>query len=518
MSSEEKFKEISPADFFYRNRDIAGFSNPVRALYTAVRELVENSLDACEARGILPDIILFLTIEGQADSERNIVRIRIADNGGGIPPEHIPNAFGKILFGSKYTLIQSRGTFGLGGKMAYLYGQITTNNPLEITVGYRKRIYFFKIMIDIKKNAPIVLEREEKSNPKKWNGTIVSFTLEGDYFRAFPKILEYIKLSALVAPYANITLVDTYGRLIRFSRSTGQMPNPPKETLPHPHGVDVEMVKRLVEENRKRTLISFLTRSFHRVGKETASRILEQLNLSPNTVVGELGLDDIVRLTQALKNYDGFLPPDASILSPIGETLLKEGIKKELEPEVLAVESRKPQAYSGHPFIVEVGIAYGGKITPPEDGNAIIYRYANRIPLLYDEANDVSYKVVNKLMNWKRYRIDPRTDPVRIIVHICSTKIPYKTVGKEYVADRPEIEREILNGLRNVSREISFYLSRKKSMEREKRRLDVYRKYLPLIIRFAEEAAGGRVKVRESSVKTLLSLMDKYQVLHEEAS
>jgi len=364
MSSEEKFKEISPADFFYRNRDIAGFSNPVRALYTAVRELVENSLDACEARGILPDIVLFLTIEGQASSERNVVRIKIADNGGGIPPEHIPNAFGKILFGSKYTLIQSRGTFGLGGKMAYLYGQITTNNPLEITVGYRKKIYFFKIMIDIKKNEPIVLEREEKNNSKKWSGTIVSFTLEGDYFRAFPKMLEYIKLSALVAPYANITLIDAYGRLIRFSRSTVQMPNPPKETLPHPHGVDVEMVKRLAEENRRRTLISFLTRSFHRVGKETASRILEQLNLSPNTVVGELGLDEIVRLTQALKNYDGFLPPDASILSPIGRALLKEGIKKELEPEVLAVESRKPQAYSGHPFIVEVGIAYGGRISP----------------------------------------------------------------------------------------------------------------------------------------------------------
>lgn len=515
MSSEEKFKEISPADFFYRNRDIAGFSNPVRALYTAVRELVENSLDACEARGILPDIILFLTIEGQASSEKNIVRIKIADNGGGIPPEHIPNAFGKILFGSKYTLIQSRGTFGLGGKMAYLYGQITTNNPLEVTVGYRKKIFSFKIMIDIKKNEPIILERKEKGNPKKWNGTIVSFTLEGDYFRAFPKILEYVKLSALVAPYANITLTDMQGRLIRFSRSTTQMPNPPIETLPHPHGVDVEMVKRLVEENSKRSLISFLTKSFHRVGKETARKIVEQLHLSPDMVVGKLGLDDIVRLTTALKSYEDFLPPDASILSPIGEGLLKEGIKKELGPEIFAVESRRPQAYSGHPFIVEVGIAYGGRITPPEDGDVIIYRYANRIPLLYDEANDVSYKVVSKLMNWKRYKIDPKTDPVRIIIHICSTKIPYKTVGKEYVADRPEIEREILNGLRNASREISFYLSRKRSIERERKRLDVYRKYLPMIVRFAEEAGG--VKVKDSDVKILLSKMDKYQVLHKES-
>ncbi|MGQ9479119.1 MAG: DNA topoisomerase VI subunit B [Thermoproteota archaeon] len=515
MSSQEKFKEISPADFFYRNRDIAGFSNPVRALYTAVRELVENSLDACESRGILPDIMLFLSLEGQTSGERNIVRIMVSDNGGGIPPEHIPNAFGKILFGSKYTLIQSRGTFGLGGKMAYLYGQITTNNPLEVTVGYGNSIFFFKIMIDIKKNEPIILEKSEKANPKKWNGTIINFTLEGDYFRAFPKILEYVKLSALVAPYANITLVDAYGRIIRFSRSIEKMPRPPKETLPHPHGVDVEMVKRLAEENRRNTLLHFLMKSFHRVGKETAKKILNQLGLPPDTIVGRLDLDNLVRLTQALKNYEGFLPPDASVLSPIGEDLLIEGIKKELEPEVFAVESRRPQAYSGHPFIVEVGISYGGKITPPEDGNPVIYRYANRIPLLYDEANDVAYKVVSKLMNWKRYKIDPRVDPVRIIVHICSTKIPYKTVGKEYVADRPEIEREILNGLRNVSREISTYLSRKKSIEREKKRLDVYRKYLPLIVKFAEEAAGGKAKATERDLKILLSKMDKYQILRD---
>ena len=54
------FAEISPSEFFYRNRDLAGFSNPSRALYSATRELVENSLDACEIGGVLPAKSLFL--------------------------------------------------------------------------------------------------------------------------------------------------------------------------------------------------------------------------------------------------------------------------------------------------------------------------------------------------------------------------------------------------------------------------------------------------------------------------
>ncbi|UCH38063.1 MAG: ATP-binding protein, partial [Candidatus Bathyarchaeota archaeon] len=130
----ETFQEISPADFFYRNRDLAGFNNPSRALYAAIRELVENSLDACELYTIPPDIYLRLSLEGQSEDDEggNIYRIRIMDNGSGIPPEFVPSAFGQILFGSKYTLRQVRGTFGLGGKMAILYGQITTHGVATI--------------------------------------------------------------------------------------------------------------------------------------------------------------------------------------------------------------------------------------------------------------------------------------------------------------------------------------------------------------------------------------------------
>ena len=132
MSLQEVFQEISAADFFYRNRDIAGFTNPSRAIYSTIRELVENSLDACEIRGIPPDIYLRISHESGPTDGPGIYRVHIEDNGIGIPHDIIPSAFGQVLFGSKYKLRQTRGTFGLGGKMAILYGQITTHGQATI--------------------------------------------------------------------------------------------------------------------------------------------------------------------------------------------------------------------------------------------------------------------------------------------------------------------------------------------------------------------------------------------------
>jgi len=404
-----------------------------------------------------------------------------------VPPEHVPQAFGQVLFGSKYILRQMRGTFGLGGKMAYLYGQITTNTPLRVVSSTGSKAYEFSLMIDIQKNRPKVLERRLLKKQKKWRGTLIEFAIEGDYYRAMPKIIDYLRQTAMVAPYANITFIDMDGRLVRYTRATNTMPKSPKETLPHPLGIDVENLQRIIEVSDAKNMLRFLRKSFHRVGDATARQFLSTTKLDPRRDPKKLSHEDIVELARALRNYDGFLPPDASCLSPLGEDLLKAGILKELKPEFVTVESRKPSAYSGHPFIVEVGAAYGGGIPA---GSISLYRFANRIPLLYDESSDVSWKAVNQLMNWKRYNVDHATAPLAIVVHICSTKIPYKTVGKEFVADRPEIEREILNAMRDVARRLSGFLSRRLSFEREKRRFDVFEKYLPKMAKYAASTIG----------------------------
>jgi len=502
---KEVFTEISPADFFYRNRDLAGFTNPSRAVYATVRELLENSLDACELHRIPPEIYVRLSQESSVNENISIYRIRVMDNGSGVPQEHIPSAFGQILYGSKYMLKQVRGTFGLGGKMAILYGQITTHSPAYITSSTgTSSIYEFDVMIDIQKNRPIILRMDKERNKDKWHGTIIEFTFEGDYAKAMPKVLEYVKQTAMVTPYANLTFVDPKGRLYRFERITDKMPLSPKEILPHPCGVDVETIQRIVNVTKCRDMVCFMTKHFHRIGKGIAQRFLEYTGIEAGRDPKTLGSDETVKLAQAMKNFPEFLPPDASCLSPLGKELLEAGIRKELNAEFVAVEQRKPSAYSGHPFVVEVGIAYGGDVL--NKPGISLYRFANRIPLLYDESSDVAWKVANTRVNWRYYKVT-QDMPMGLIVHICSTKIPYKTVGKEFVSDRPEVEREILNGVRDVSRRLSLFLSKKISIEREKKRLDIFSRYLPKIAQFSKELAG---KDEEPSIEPLLRSLTLY--------
>jgi len=606
----ETFMEMSPADFFYRNRDLAGFNNPSRAVYAALRELVENSLDACELYRIPPNIFLRVSREkndSTIEESNETYRIRIMDNGSGIPPEYVPSAFGQILFGSKYTLRQVRGTFGLGGKMAILYGQITTHgyatimtstgvatlkelalgadvdqnrkmlivrlnleamelrgvdkavlqrdvkldgcsvqvnektiflkpedeadlkklgdrlDDIPVTVGINE----FEISIDIQQNKPRVRRDVVKPNPNRWRGTIVEFTLDGDYVKAMPRVLEYLQQTAMLNPYAEITFIDPRGRLYRFERVTKAMPPPPKETLPHPYGCDVETVQRMIANTNCTSLTTFMTTNFHRVGEKTAKAFLAEVGLikirnskNPNgkgkdDVVGEkspkrLTPEEIVRMVQTMKSFKGFLPPDSSCLSPVGEKLLEAGIKKELNPEFLAVSQRGASAYSGYPFIVEVAIAYGGGV--PSSTGISLYRFANRIPLLYDEASDISRIVLNEQVNWRNYKVSADM-PVVVVVHICSTKIPYKTVGKEFIADRPEVAREIKNGVSSVARKLAMFLTKKISVEHEKRRVDVFSRYLPKIAQFSADLAGEPEKSDSDyveMVKPLLRSLIKY--------
>ncbi|MCW3975127.1 MAG: DNA topoisomerase VI subunit B [Candidatus Bathyarchaeota archaeon] len=502
----EVFEEISPADFFYRNRDIAGFTNPSRAIYSTIRELVENSLDACEIHKILPDVYIRLLKESDSSGEPNKYRIRVEDNGSGLPSDIVPLAFGQVLFGSKYKLRQTRGTFGLGGKMAVLYGQITTHSETKIISSNGKsKIFEFHLMMDIKNNKPEILKKETYHNNSKWHGTIIEFLTEADYTRAKAKILEYLKQTAIVAPYANITFVDPKGRFYKFDRFTTTMPRPSIETTPHPHGVDVETIKRLVGITKVKNMKDFMREHFQRVGETTAIKFLDFSKVDQKRNPLDITPEEIVLLVNGMKNYNAFLPPDASCLSPLGEESLKTGIQKEFNPEFIAVHQRKPSAYSGFPFIIEAGVAYGGNI--PRTGNILLYRFANKIPLLFDEASDVSWKVIHNMVNWRHYKISA-DDPLAVFTHICSLKIPYKTVGKEFIADRPEVEREILNAIREVARHLSIYLSRKNFIEKERKRLDIFSKYLPKMASFSTKLAK---KEKEPDIMPLLRGLKKYE-------
>ncbi|MHB1867314.1 MAG: DNA topoisomerase VI subunit B [Nitrososphaerales archaeon] len=503
------YSEISPSEFFYRNRDLAGFSNPSRALYTSIRELVENSLDACEQEGILPEVTVKIAIapDGTKAGDQVAYVITVRDNGPGIEAKHLPNAFGRVFYGSKYKLKQSRGMFGMGGTMAILYAQITTNKPVTIASSFDgKTMHVLDMLIDIQENKPVILKHDTK--PATGTGTSVQLTMMGDYLRAGPKILDYFKQTALVTPYGNITLIDPDSNILTFQRATTTMPTAPSETLPHPYGIDVEALRRLIKQTQDPTLAKFMTKNFHRVGERTAEKFLKFAGFSVSDKPKSLSNEDAVRFVNALHQFDEFLAPDASCLSPLGEEIMQAGIMKELAPEFVVMCVRPPSAYSGFPFIVEVGLAYGGKNIQP---GIKLLRFANRIPLLYDEANDVAFKMINEEIDWKRYRI-PQDAPIAVITHVCSTKVPYKTVGKEYLADRPELERELKNAMREVLRKLSTFVSRKGSMEFQKKRFNIYAKYLPLIAKFSTELSDRK---RTPDYKKLLKSQTVQDIVEE---
>jgi len=594
MSSiKEKFNQISPSEFFYSNRDLAGFSNPTRSLYTAVREFVENALDACDQKGILPDVHLTIKAVDPEKSDPKPYILTVKDNGPGIDAEHIPLAFGTVLYGSKFGLKQARGMFGLGATMAILYGQITTNKPVTVKSCADGAIQNqFEILLDIQKNKPVIVKHTTKEASKK--GLSVSICLEGDYSKAGNKIRDYVYETSLITPYASITFDDPKGQKFSHPRFVKEIPAPPTIIRPHPHGIDVERIRRMIVEsqfeipviddamiekvrkdlsisknnlsfasimdkakkkwktlprqvrvvialmsflkmdfeklikiriedldipNKKlfywdfgdsqsksvdmdpeseyykqltntiqgEPLTTFLTKRFQRIGPTTAVKFAEFAKFKPERRMGTLTNQELVNLSDALQKFDDFMAPDSSCLAPLGAEPLEKGIKKFFNPDFTAVVQRPASAYSGFPFIVEMGIAYGGDI---KSGGPHVYRYANRIPLLYDEGSDVVLKVVNDT-DWGRYKVKGEP-PFIIVSHICSTRIPYKTAGKENVADRQEIERELRLGLQFLSRKLASFMSKRGQAEMAKKRANLYAKYIPMIAEFCTELAGKK--------------------------
>jgi len=246
-SNKENFTQISPSEFFYRNRDLAGFSNPTRSLYTAVREFVENSLDACDQQGILPDVQLLIKAVDPEKPDPKPYILTVKDNGPGIESKHVPHAFGTVLYGTKFGLKQARGMFGLGATMAILYGQITTNKPVRVkssTDGITQAEY--ELLLDIQKNKPVILKHKTNQVSKK--GLSVSICLEGDYSKAGSKIRDYVYQTSLITPYATISFDDPKEEKFRYSRIIKTMPNPPTIIKPHPYGVDVETIRRMIAD------------------------------------------------------------------------------------------------------------------------------------------------------------------------------------------------------------------------------------------------------------------------------
>ncbi|HIE10566.1 MAG TPA: DNA topoisomerase VI subunit B [Kiritimatiellae bacterium] len=497
-------RDISVSEFFLKNRHLLGFDNPRKALLTAVKEAVDNSLDACEEAGVLPEISVDIE---QVGTSR--FRVSVTDNGPGIIREQIPRIFAKLLYGSKFhRLRMSRGQQGMGISAAGMYGQLTTSQPTVILsrTGAREPAHHVEVMIDTRKNQPVVVrDRRIDWRPEFFttgetgrtqrishalHGTMVSIVLEGNYIRGKLSVDEYLRQCAVVNPHLELHYRirlpgDGAAPWIRFRRATERLPPRPAEIRPHPHGVELGMLIQILKDASQRTLKAALRENFCRVSSRVAEEICRRAGLDPGTRPARIAQGDAERLYKAI-SHTRIVRPPIDCLSPIGEEQLLLGLKKEIQADFYTAVTRPPAVYRGNPFQIEVALAYARPGENPDLGAedpVRVLRFANRVPLLYMSGACAMTRAVASA-NWRNYGLSqPRNSlplgPMVVLVHIASVWVPFVSESKEAVAHYPEIVREMTFALQECGRRLAVYLNRRRRQAEAQRKLQHIEKYIP---------------------------------------
>ncbi len=506
----KKQRKISVAEFFERNKQILGFDTSTRALITSVKEAVDNALDACEEAGILPDI--FVEIKSIDDDEYLIV---VEDNGPGIVRKQIPHVFARLLYGSRFhSLKQSRGQQGIGISAAVLYSQLTTGKPTVVTskIGEGFPAHKCTLIIDTKKNRPEILH-DEMTHWEKASGTRIELPMGGAYVRNRKQsVYGYLKSTAIVNPHAHITFVEPNGNVNIFERATDKLPPQPREIKPHPYGMELGTFIKMARETSAKKLTSFLSSEFSSVSIQKAKSIVDIAGLEPSINPNKLSLEDAKKVINAFKKVKLMAPP-TDCLSPIGEILIKRGLRKEMDalsPEFISTDMRNPSVHSGIPFLVETGIVYGGNL--PSEERVEILRFANRVPLLYQEGDCVITRAI-KNMDWRRYGLQQRGGkgipfgPAIILVHVSSVNIPFTSESKEAIANVEEIEKEIKLSLQQCARKMKSHLSKKEKKVKTKNKFTLISKILPEIAEKSSQVLGKPVPPIDDVITKIMNIV-----------
>ena len=389
QSMASKQRSISVSEFFAKNRHLLGFDNPRKALLTTVKEAVDNSLDACEEGGILPEI--WVHIE-QVKNDR--FQVAVQDNGPGIMKKQIPLIFGKLLYGSKFhRLRMSRGQQGIGISAAGMYGMLTTGQPVKIISKVPRRdFHYYEIQIDTKTNNPEILngrgdgvdirsknrDKEFAKHKIDWvsyydatedevpaeviSGTRVTIELEGKNQRGRGSVEDYLEQTAIANPHVTLHYHSPDGDERKYPRSSTELPIEPKEIKPHPYGVELGRLVTMLNDVKNGTISQFLTQSFSRVGPSVAKRICEAAEVSTRASTKKIGRNQVESLYDAIQ-VTKIKNPSTDCISPIGEELLIKGLHQVVPGEFYTAATRPPAVYRGNPFQIEVALAYGGGTT-----------------------------------------------------------------------------------------------------------------------------------------------------------
>jgi DNA topoisomerase-6 subunit B len=519
-------REISVSEFFTKNRHLLGFDNPRKALLTCVKEAVDNALDACEEAGILPEVTVQLEAVAIGSSavlpasQATRFRVTVTDNGPGIVRQQIPKIFAKLLYGSKFhRLRMSRGQQGIGISAAGMYGQLTTGKPVKIIsrIGPKAAAHYFEVQIDTKKNEPLVHENKQI----KWDqprGTQVAIEVEGRYQKGRASVDEYLDQTSIANPHVRLMYRTPEGETKEYPRAYHELPPSPKEIKPHPYGIEFGMFLKMLQDAKSQNLSSFLSSDFCRVTPAFAGEMCKTAKISPKAKPRDIRgaiAESLYHTIQATK----IMAPPTNCLSPIGEKAILSGLYRQIKGEFYTAVSRPPSVYRGNPFIIEAGLAFGKapdsetKAEKPaqplaegeqEEGDselARVIRYANRVPLLYQQSACAIFKAV-LATTWRNYGISQSrgalpAGPMAIFVHIASVWVPFTSESKEAIAEYDEIHKEITLALRECGRRLGLFLRRRERAASEFRRRNIFELYIEEVAEACNRLKGGKLPVEK---------------------
>ena len=463
-------------------------------------------------------------------------RVTIRDNGPGIVRKQVENIFGRLLYGSKFhRLKMSRGQQGIGISAAGMYGLMTTGKPMVITTRPHKSkpAHHIELAMDTTKNKPVVSVDVETDDFPPGTGTRVAIELEARYTKGKTSVDEYLEQTAIANPHAQITFfppaksattedqdaeqenqlpgldqadaskksdakkpaTDEQGFVrtqihddrIVFPRTVDELPPETSEIKPHPHGVELGTFLQMLSKTEEKFVASFLKNGFSRVPPAIANDVLKAAKLPATAAVKNVDHAAAEKIYHALQHAKLRNPP-TDCLSPIGVRQILAGLLKGVKAEFYSASTRPPTVYRGMPFQIEVGLAFGGQIAgagienDKDAGAARLIRFANRVPLLYQQSACSAFKAVTETA-WKNYGLSqPRGSlpqaPLVIMIHMASVWVPFTSESKEAIADYDDIRKEMKLALQDCGRKLSTYLRKRQRMKREGQKRDVFERYI----------------------------------------
>ncbi|MCJ2533158.1 MAG: DNA topoisomerase VI subunit B, partial [Candidatus Thermoplasmatota archaeon] len=467
-------------------------------------------LDACEDAAILPDI--FVQVEKVANNEYRIV---VEDNGPGIVKKQVPNVFGRLLYGSRFHVrAQRRGQQGIGVSAVVMYAQITTGRPAKIRskISDEDVAYECELVLDTKKNRPQTM-KEDFVIWEKPHGTRLEVNLKGKYVGGKQSIYEYLRGVAIVNPHARITFIQPDGGNVVFERSTEAMPPPTREVRPHPEGVELGELLNMAKYTEAKKMTSFLNMEFSRISLRVAREILDAAEVSHNQRPSRLNLNQAGDIIDAIRKVK-IMAPETDCLSPIGEGLIRKSLKNVLGETRASFYAppvtREPKVFGGNPFIVEIGIVYGGQLS--KEDPVQIYRFANRVPLMYQQGACATTQGIENV-DWRRYGLEQRGGrgipfgPAIILVHVASTKIPFTSESKEAVANVPEIREEIELALKACARKLKTHLNKAEMKSKARVKFEIVQEIIPMIAQKSAKIVGKPVPDIAGTITKIMNVV-----------